>query len=462
MTERKYSNDYVQDIVQIISSDYTLEEKRNLLDEYHDKDIAEAFELLPKEERKLFFDYFDVKRLSSIIGYIEDPEDYIQDFGYKKYAMLLNKMDLDDAVDILENLNENTKSRLLPYLHVKRREDILLIKSFNPDQIGHEITTNFISIERGLTIRKAMKELVRQSSTHDNINTIYVTDHNQYYGAIDLKDLIVARENDDLEEIIATSYPHVYAHEEISECIDEIREYEEDSFPVLNDNNEIIGVITSTDITDFIEDEQDEDYAKLAGMTEQSDLDETVKDGMKKRLPWLILLLFLGMIVSTVVGLFESVVAEIAIVVCFQSLILDMAGNVGTQSLAVTIRLLVDENISTKDKFKFILKELNIGLSNGTILGLLSFVFIGFYIMFAKNRPFVDAFILSGCVGVSLFVAMVFSSLVGVVIPMFFHKIKVDPAVASGPLITTINDLVAVVTYYGLAWILLIHVFHVH
>lgn len=98
--------------------------KRNLLDEYHDKDIAEAFELLPKEERKLFFDYFDIKRLSSIIGYIEDPEDYIQDFGYKKYAMLLNKMDLDDAVDILENLNENTKSRLLPYLHVKRREDI--------------------------------------------------------------------------------------------------------------------------------------------------------------------------------------------------------------------------------------------------------------------------------------------------------------------------------------------------
>ena len=376
--------------------------------------------------------------------------------------MLLNKMDLDDAVDILENLNEKTKSRLLPYLHVKRREDILLIKSFNPDQIGHEITTNFISIERGLTIRKAMKELIRQSSTHDNINTIYVTDHNQYYGAIDLKDLIVARENDDLEEIIATSYPHVYAHEEISECIDEIREYEEDSFPVLNDNNEIIGVITSTDITDFVEDEQDEDYAKLAGMTEQSDLDETVKDGMKKRLPWLILLLFLGMIVSTVVGLFESVVAEIAIVVCFQSLILDMAGNVGTQSLAVTIRLLVDENISAKDKFKFTLKELNIGLSNGTILGLLSFVFIGFYIMFAKNRPFMDAFILSGCVGVSLFVAMVFSSLVGVVIPMFFHKIKIDPAVASGPLITTINDLVAVVTYYGLAWILLIQVFHVH
>lgn len=139
MTERKYNNDYVQDILHIISSDHTIEEKRNLLDEYHDKDIAEAFELLPKEERKLFFDYFDIKRLSSIIGYIEDPEDYIQDFGYKKYAMLLNKMDLDDAVDILENLNEKTKSRLLPYLHVKRREDILLIKLLNQIRLGMKL-----------------------------------------------------------------------------------------------------------------------------------------------------------------------------------------------------------------------------------------------------------------------------------------------------------------------------------
>ena len=461
MTEKKLANNYVDDIIRIISSNKDFEEKKNLLDEYHDKDIAEAFELLPEDEKKKFFKYFNQDRLPSIFGYIEDSEEYIQYFGYKKYAMMLNKMDLDDAVDILENLNEHTKSRLLPYLQVKRREDILLIKSFSSDEIGHEITTNFISIERGLTIRQAMKQLIQQSSTHDNINTIYVTEKNKYYGAIDLKDLIVAREYDDLEELIATSYPHIYANEKISDCIDEIREYEEDSIPVLNEENEIIGVITSTDITDLIENEQDEDYAKLAGMTEQSDLDETVKDGMKKRLPWLILLLFLGMIVSSVVGLFESVVASIAIVVCFQSLILDMAGNVGTQSLAVTIRLLVDENISTKDKFKFILKEIQIGASNGLLLGVLSFVFIGFYIMLFKHRAILDSFILSGCVGVSLFVAMIISSLVGVVIPMFFHKIKIDPAVASGPLITTINDLVAVVTYYGLAWILLLKIFHV-
>ena len=458
MNTKKY-----EELLVLLRSHKTDKEILEVLSDYHENDIADMLAGMNEKERKRLYRLLGTQRTAEIFAYLDEPQAYFDELSVEQAARVVSLMDSDDAVDLLENLEDEDKKEIVEHLDEEAEKDVRMLLSYDDDEIGSYMTTNYICIPGGLTVKQAMSQLVRQAGENDNIMTIYVVDSDECFaGAIDLKDLIVARENDDLEEIIATSYPHVYAHEEISECIDEIREYEEDSFPVLNDNNEIIGVITSTDITDFVEDEQDEDYAKLAGMTEQSDLDETVKDGMKKRLPWLILLLFLGMIVSTVVGLFESVVAEIAIVVCFQSLILDMAGNVGTQSLAVTIRLLVDENISAKDKFKFTLKELNIGLSNGTILGLLSFVFIGFYIMFAKNRPFMDAFILSGCVGVSLFVAMVFSSLVGVVIPMFFHKIKVDPAVASGPLITTINDLVAVVTYYGLAWILLIQVFHVH
>lgn len=181
---------------------------------------------------------------------------------------------------------------------------------------------------------------------------------------------------------------------------------------------------------------------------------------MKKRLPWLIILLFLGMGVSSVVGVFETVVAVLPVVMCFQSLILDMAGNVGTQSLAVTIRVLMDETLSTKQKLGLVVKEMRIGLCNGLFLGVLAFVFIGFYIWLLKHNPVAHAFVISGCVGFSLMTAMVISSMVGTLVPMFFHKIKIDPAVASGPLITTINDLVAVVTYYGLAWLLLIHVLH--
>jgi magnesium transporter len=195
-------------------------------------------------------------------------------------------------------------------------------------------------------------------------------------------------------------------------------------------------------------------------LTAEEDLNETLKESIKKRLPWLIILLFLGIVVSSVVGMFETVVAVIPIVMCFQSLILDMAGNVGTQSLAVTIRVLMDENLTGAKKFHLAIKEMRVGFFNGLLLGGVSFVFIGLYIWLFKANPLTHAFIISGCVGFSLMVAMVISSLVGTLIPMFFHKIKVDPAVASGPLITTVNDLVAVVTYYGLAWLLLIEILH--
>ena len=187
---------------------------------------------------------------------------------------------------------------------------------------------------------------------------------------------------------------------------------------------------------------------------------ETLAVSMKKRLPWLIALLFLGMFVSSVVGMFEGIVSKVAILVCFQSLILDMAGNVGTQSLAVTIRVLMDEEITFKTRLALVWKEVKIGMANGGLLGIVSFLCIGVYVWLFKGNSILYGFAVSACVGISLVLAMAISSFAGTVIPLFFHKIKVDPAVASGPLITTINDLVAVVTYYGMAWLMLFHLFH--
>ena len=209
-----------------------------------------------------------------------------------------------------------------------------------------------------------------------------------------------------------------------------------------------------------MDDQMGDDYAKLGGLTSEEDLNEGVFQSVKKRLPWLVALLFLGMLVSSVVGAFESVVAVLPIVICFQSMELDMAGNVGTQSLAVTIRVLVDENLTTSKKLHLLFKEMRVGLVNGALLAVMALGFLGVYIHFFKAYAWGQAFLLSGCVGISLIVAMVISSLVGTVIPMLFHKIHIDPAVASGPLITTINDLVAVVVYYGLAMIVLIEMFH--
>ena len=189
----------------------------------------------------------------------------------------------------------------------------------------------------------------------------------------------------------------------------------------------------------------------------EEDLKEPLLRSMKKRLPWLFILLGLGLVVSSVVGVFESVVSQLTMIMAFQSLILDMAGNVGTQSLAVTIRVLTDENLTFGQKMHLVVKETRVGFFNGVILGVISIIFVGLFIWLIKQKDFVFAFSVSGCIGISLLLAMAVSSAIGTLIPLFFKKIKVDPAVASGPLITTINDLVAVVTYYGLSGLLLIN-----
>lgn len=281
-----------------------------------------------------------------------------------------------------------------------------------------------------------------------------------YYGAVSLKDLIIARKEQNMEEIAITAYPYVYADEEIDACLEMLKTYSEDSIPVLSDTNQILGVITAQDMIEVVDDELGEDYARLGGLTAEEDLKEPVVQSMKKRLPWLVLLLGLGLIVSGVVGAFEGVVAQLPLIISFQSLILDMAGNTGTQSLAVTIRVLMDENLTGKQKVLLIWKEVRIGFANGIILGMLAFAGVGIYICMAKGMSLQGAFAVSLCIGIALLLAMAVSSLVGTAVPMLFKQLGVDPAVASGPLITTVNDLVAVVTYYGLTWILLIEVLH--
>lgn len=461
VSEPKNMNENLQGIVNIIKSNASDREIREKLDNYHENDIAKALELLDVEERKKLYRILGTEMVSEIFTYLDDVGKYIDELEIENAANIIENMDADDAVDVLEEVDADTRKQLIELVDDDTKEDIKLISSYNDDEIGSKMTTNFIEINKNLSIKQAMRELVAQAKDNDNISTIYANDDNgRFYGAIDLKDLIIAREYVKLDTIISTSYPYVRAHETITDCIEDLKDYAEDSIPVLDDNDIILGVITSQDIVEVVDTEMGEDYAKLAGLTAEEDLEETLPQSMRKRLPWLVVLLILGMGVSSVVGLFEGVVSQIALIVSFQSLILDMAGNVGTQSLAVTIRVLMDENLTGKQKILLVFKEMRVGLANGLLLGALSFAVIGVYILAFKGKTIRYAFAISGCVGIALMVAMVISSFVGTIVPMLFHKIKIDPAVASGPLITTVNDLVAVITYYGLTWILLINIMH--
>ena len=453
---------FANEIVEIIKRSPSIADMRERLRDYHNNDIAQSLELLNRAERNLLYSALDAKWLADIISYIDDPAEYIEEIGIDKLAEIINEMDADDAVDLWADIDESVRVKLRPMIDDETKTDIRLINSYAEDEIGSLITTNYICISKDLTIRQAMHELVQQAGENDNISTIYVVDEKECFcGAIDLKDLIVARENVELDTLISYAYPYLLDHEKISESIEKIKDYAEDSLPVLNKSRKIIGIITAQDIIEAVDNELGEDYAKLAGLSAEEDLNETTKESMKKRLPWLIILLFLGIGVSAVVGAFEDVVAVLPVVICFQSLILDMAGNVGTQSLAVTIRVLMDENLNRGDKLHLIAKEIKVGFCNGALLGILALVCLGIYIALFKGYSLGAAFLISGCVGFALLAAIIISSLVGTLVPMFFHKIKIDPAVASGPLITTVNDLVAVVTYYGFAWLFLIQIFKI-
>ena len=446
--------DYDRELTELVRSNLSPKAFREKLLDYHENDIAAALEAFTSAERQRVYHALDAAELSAVLEYAEPMTPYLNELSLRRRVDVLSRMDADAAVDYLKTLDPAEKNTLVELMDEPKRREIARLWVYGEDEIGSIMTTNCIVIPEGLSVKAAMSRLIAQAAEHDNISTIYVVDSDDaFYGAIDLKDLIIAREGDSLAELIATSYPYVYAHERI-------QDYSEDSIPVLDEENRLLGVVTAQNLIQTLDDALSDDYAKFAGLSAEEDLNETLWQSVRKRLPWLLVLLGLGMVVSSVVGLFESVVAQLTLIVCFQSLVLDMAGNVGTQSLAVTIRVLMDSETTGAQKRKLVWKEARVGLTNGAILGAASFVLIGAYLCLLRGEAPLMAFGVSGCIGIALIAAMLLSSISGTVIPIFFKKIGIVPAVASGPLITTVNDLVAVVSYYGLTWLLLIEWLH--
>lgn len=452
-------NELLLELLELIRSNKSNKEIKEQLDEYHDSDIADVVPLLSDEERKKLFTILDNQEISNMFSYLDDVEDYIEDMDTAKVADIIELMDVDDAIDVLEELDEEDQQEILELLDDEELvKDIEMIQGYEDDEIGSRMTTNFIKIHQDALVKDAMKHLIKEAPENDNIMTLYVVDKNdKFYGSVELKELIIARKEQPLENIIYTSYPFIYAKEKIADCIGKIKDYALNLIPVLDEEDHIIGVITSDDIIEVVDEEMGEDYARLAGLSSEEDLSEPITTSIKKRFPWLFMLLILGMLISILISGFEEAISNITVVVFFQSMILGMAGNCGTQSLAVTIRVLTDEEITNKKLFKMLFKEFRVGLLNGLILGAISFLTV-FAFLFLTNKEIIvgngfnltDVIMVSGIISFSLFAAMTIASLVGTTMPIIFKKIKIDPAVASGPFITTINDVVAVVVYYGL------------
>ncbi len=454
-------NEFLSQIKVILDSNFSNEEIKDKLNDYHELDIANCLKELTKEERLKLYKILGVEKTSEIFSYLDNVEDYIEELNYEQAADIIEQMDADDAVDVLDELEEDDARKILNRMDEESASDVKLIHSYEDNLVGSLMTTNYISISKNSNITSAMKELVAQAGENDNIDSIFVlNDDESLYGMIKLKDLICARKNTNLEDIILLNTPFLKDNSLINEVINEIRDYDMKLIPVLNDNNKLIGVITSNDIIEVIDDQMSEDYAKLGGLSQEDEIDEPLIKSLKKRLPWLIILMFLGLVVSSVTSTFEKVIAALPIIVAFQSMVLDMAGNVGTQSLAVTIRYISLDNDNKKAARKIIWHEIKIGVLNGIILAVISIILITFYLIITKSNvysntdfSYFECFKAGSIVGLALFIAMSISSFTGSFLPILLTKMHIDPAVASGPFITTINDLLAIVIYYGLAYL---------
>lgn len=455
--------EYISQILAIIKSNKSIKTKREELSDYHESDIADVIPFLNEKEKDLLFKILSDEDLGEVISYVDDIDEIIDKLDNEEVADILQEMDSDDAVDILEEMDIEERKEVLSKMDSESREDAELILSYPEDSIGRLMTTNYIVVNKDDSIAVAMKKLIKQSGENDNISTIFVVDEeNKLFGAIDLKDLIRARKDEKLVEICMENYPSINASSIASEIYQDVIEYEEDIIPVVDEGERLIGAITAHDLVEVIDSEKNEDYEKIAALSGSVDLSSSVFVSIKKRIPWLILLLFLGFLVSILISGFGEIISILTTLVFFQSVVLDMAGNSGTQSLAVTIRILTDEEVNKKLVLKLIFKEIRVGLSIGFILGLISFVSSFLYLIIFKmpissggEFSYYLSLLASLIIGISIMISMTLSSTIGTLIPLFFHSIHIDPAVASGPLITTINDLIAVSVYYGLSFILL-------
>lgn len=288
MTTNNVLNNSNLKIVDVIRSNLTPRMMQEQLAKYHENDIALALDKLTKDERAKLYQVLDGAKLADILEYSDEISVYVQELTLRKKNDVFSCMESQDVLNVLRQLNVEDQKEIIDILNPEIRREVQLISSFDESEIGSVMSTNYISIKDNLTIKEAKQELIEQAIINDNISTIYVLDTSGIlYGAIDLKNLIVAKEDVALKDIMTCSYPYIYSHAKIEECIPRLVDYSEDSMPILDEDNKMIGVITANDLVEVIGDELNEDYVKLGGLSSFEDLEEPTFLSVKKRLPWL-------------------------------------------------------------------------------------------------------------------------------------------------------------------------------
>jgi magnesium transporter len=415
--------------------------------ELHPYDQATFFKELDEEIRTKVYHYLSPEEMASLFENLEIEEeeykDVLAEMTPHYAADMLSNMYADDAVDVLNELDKDQVASYLTIMDDEAAQEIKELLHYEEYTAGSIMTTEFIAISKNQTVRSAMFILKNEAPRAETIYYVYVVDEEKCLaGVISLRDLIVSDDDTMVAEIMNDRVVSVSVGEDQEEVARKIRDYNFLAVPVVDFQNHLLGIITVDDIVDVMDEEASDDYSKLAGISDVDTLDRNPFTAARKRLPWLIILLFLGMMTASLIGKFEDTLNKVAILAVFIPLIAGMAGNTGTQALAVAVRGIATGEIEKENKLKMMIREAGTGLITGASCGLL----VMFIVFFWKGD-----FFLGLLVGVSIFCTLIVATLAGSFIPLLMHRFKIDPAVASGPFITTINDIISILIYFGMA-----------
>ncbi len=465
------NREYQSEIKSIIKLNLNDKNFQEILKEFHMYDISQVVIALEPEEIIAFFGNLTPDFSASIIEYLDEDQaqELIQLLDVNLVAKIISNMDIDEAVDLLKHLG-NDGIKYLRKIESKRRKEIAKLMTYEEDEIGAFMSDSFIRLKQDMNVKEAMKTVVTTAHDTDYISILYIEAEKKLVGYLKLKDLIVARATEKIADIMETRFEKALPHDDKEDVALIMQETSESSIPIVNENDELLGIITHDDLMDIISTSQEEDYNKFAAIAEtEIDIRSlNLRRSVKGRLPWLIVLLGFGMITSIILSLFDArlsmttggitLASRLAI---YLPLLSGMSGNSGTQSLAVMIRYLTknperDRNIMLKHLWR----EFKTGFTQGLLMAVLVFAMVNITTL-ATNSGVINHtnFVYSIVPAMSIFIAFCLSTTNGALIPLLLEKIKIDPAVASGPLISTVSDIITLSIYYSLSLVILLPLF---
>jgi magnesium transporter len=421
-----------------------------LLNDMHHADIAEIFEELESYEATYVFKILDSEVTAEILPELEDDlrEKILRGLSAKEIAEELDELDTDDAADIIAELSQSKKEEVISELEdVEHAKDIVELLRYDEDEAGGLMGKELVKVNENWTVLTCVKEMRIQAENVTRVHSIYVVDdENRLKGRLSLKDLLTTSTKTHISEVYIKKVDYVKVHTPNSEVARIMQKYDLEAIPVVDEMGRLVGRVTIDDIVDVIKDEADKDYQLAAGISQDVEADDSILELTRARLPWLVLALLGGFISVKVLGLFEPAMKEHGYLFFFTPLIAAMAGNVGVQSSAIIVQGLANNTLSGT-LFNRLIKEISLTLLNGFILA--TILFAGSYFMLGVGIE------ICLTVSIALISVIIIASLIGTFVPLLLEKYGIDPALATGPFITTSNDICGILIYFSIAKLIL-------